>query len=208
MFDFALSAFVTLFVIIDPLSNMPIFVGLTKGADNKQRIIWAIRATLVAMFVLVLFSLFGSKLLGFLGIGLPAFRIAGGIMLGFIALEMVFEKRNPRKSKTAGELNKEIQPDDPSVFPVAIPLLAGPGAIATVMLLASEPVEGHSAEPIVLAALAAVMSLNLLVFMMAGATERLLGDNLTNVMTRLLGILLAAMSVQFIIDGIKGAFGL
>ena len=102
MFDFALSAFVTLFVIIDPLSNLPIFVGLTKGADSKQRIIWAIRATLVAMFVLVLFSLFGSNLLGFLGIGLPAFRIAGGIMLGYIALEMVFEKRNPRKIQNRG----------------------------------------------------------------------------------------------------------
>ncbi|RVT92874.1 MarC family protein [Sphingomonas crocodyli] len=207
-----LSAFVTLFVVIDPPGCAPIFASLTPGASDRQRRAMAIRATTIAGVVLLLFALIGEKLLSTLGISLDAFRIAGGVMLFLIALEMVFEKRTERRegraeeiSKKAAEEHREIE--DISVFPMAIPMIAGPGSIATTMLLVSRS-NGVEQSVVVIVALLAVLALMLAALLAAGAIMRVLGPKLEAMITRILGVLLAALAVQFVIDGITKAFHL
>ncbi|MGH1451643.1 MAG: MarC family protein [Paracoccaceae bacterium] len=191
--------FVTLFVIIDPIGLTPLFAALTQGMDAAQRRAIAIRACLIAALLLALFTFLGEAVLGFVGISMPAFRIAGGILLFLTALEMLFEKRTKRREDQADER------PDPSVFPLAIPLIAGPGSIATVILLAGE----HSAMTGRLGTLLVtlgVLAIMLVMFMGAGLLQRALGKTGINVVTRLLGMLLAALSVQFVLDGLR-AFG-
>jgi multiple antibiotic resistance protein len=191
-----ITAFITLFVIIDPIGLAPLFVALTKGEDAANRRSIAIRATVIAGGLLVLFGLFGEAVLGFAGISMPAFRIAGGILLFLTALDMLFERRTKRRK---GQANAA---DDPSVFPLATPLIAGPGSIATIILLTGEAEGNWTAIGAVMLVLLAVLLLVFLFFLSAGLLERALGDTGTNVVTRLLGMLLAALSVQFVIDGI------
>jgi len=183
-------------VIIDPIGLSPIFVALTKGEEATHRRGIAIRATLIAGILLVLFGLFGEAVLGFAGISMPAFRIAGGILLFLTALDMLFERRSKRRK---GQANSE---NDPSVFPLATPLIAGPGSIATMILLTGEAGGNWAVIGMVMLVLAAVLLLVLLAFMSAGLLERALGTTGTNVVSRLLGMLLAALSVQFVVDGI------
>jgi multiple antibiotic resistance protein len=206
MYDIAISAFIAMFVIIDPIGNVPIFMALTKDTTHQHQRAMAVKGTAVAFVVLAFFAWFGSGFLDLLGIGLPAFRIAGGVMLSFIAYEMVFERRNPRKSKTANDLNKATSPDDISVCPLAIPLLAGPGAIASIMLLMSNYGGDTQSQMIVTGALAAVLLVCMIMYMLGTVIERLLGDMISAVITRLLGIILAALSVQFITDGLRATF--
>ncbi|ARR53939.1 MarC family protein [Rhizorhabdus wittichii] len=207
-----LSAFVTLFVVIDPPGCAPIFAGLTRDAPAGQRRSMAIRSTLIATVLLFLFALVGEKLLDTLGISLDAFRIAGGIMLFLIALEMVFEKRTERREGRADEISRkaaeERRPiEDISVFPMAIPMIAGPGSIATVMLLVSRS-NGIEQTILVLGALLAVLALTMAALLAAGPIMRVLGPKLEAMITRVLGVLLAALAAQFVIDGISAAFGL
>ena len=207
-----LSAFVTLFVVIDPPGCAPIFASLTNGASNAQRRAMAIRSSMIATVLLLLFALVGEKVLATLGISLDAFRIAGGIMLFLIALEMVFEKRTERREGRADEISRkaaeEHRPvEDISVFPMAIPMIAGPGSIATVMLLVSRS-NGYEQTAVVLAALVAVLVLTLAALLAAGPIMRVLGPKLEAMITRVLGVLLAALAAQFIIDGITAAFKL
>jgi len=201
--SFLITAFVALFVVIDPIGLMPLFVALTSGMSASKRRRIAIRATTVAVGVLLVFSIFGENILTFIGISMPAFRIAGGILLFLTALDMLFERRTRRREDQADE---DSDDDDPSVFPLAIPLIAGPGAIATVILLVgqTEDTAGYFA---VMAVLAAVLALVFVLFLGASVLERLLGKTGITVVTRLLGMLLAALSVQFVLDGLKG-FGL
>lgn len=197
------TSFVTLFVIIDPIGLTPLFAALTQGDPQSHRRAVGIRACLIALFVLALFTVFGEAVLGFIGISMPAFRIAGGILLFLTALDMLFERRTKRREDKADE---EEERDDPSVFPLAIPLIAGPGAIATVILIAGR----NPGLPGILATLsvtAAVLLLVFALFLTAGLLERLLGRIGINVVTRLLGMLLAALSVQFVLDGLRD-FGL
>lgn len=191
-----ITAFITLFVIIDPIGLSPLFVALTKGEDPAHRRGIAIRATLIAGGLLVLFAFFGESVLGFAGISMPAFRIAGGFLLFLTALEMLFERRTKRRK---GQANSE---NDPSVFPLATPLIAGPGSIATMILLTGEAGGDWAVIGAVMLVLAVVLLLVFLAFMSASLLERALGDTGTNVVSRLLGMLLAALSVQFVIDGI------
>ena len=191
-----ITAFITLFVIIDPIGLAPLFVALTKGENASHRRGIAIRATLIAGGLLVLFGLFGEAVLGFAGISMPAFRIAGGILLFLTALDMLFERRTKRRK---GQANSE---NDPSVFPLATPLIAGPGSIATMILLTGEAGGDWAVIGAVMLVLLAVLLLVLVFFLSAGLLERALGDTGTNVVSRLLGMLLAALSVQFVIDGI------
>jgi len=191
-----ITAFITLFVIIDPIGLAPLFVALTKGEDAARRRGIAIRATLISLGLLVLFGLLGEAVLGFAGISLPAFRIAGGILLFLTALDMLFERRTKRRK---GQANSE---NDPSVFPLATPLIAGPGSIATIILLTGNAGDDWAAIGAIMLVLLAVMTLVFLFFLSAGFIERGLGNTGTNVVTRLLGMLLAALSVQFVIDGI------
>lgn len=205
MLDLFLSAFITFFVIIDPPGCAPIYASLTKGATAAQRRNMAIRAVAVAAGILVVFALFGEQLLAALHIELNSFRIAGGIMLFLIATDMVFEKRTERREERAQKIIDTPEIEDVSVFPMAMPMIAGPGSIASVMLLMSQN-EGIDRASIILAALGAVLVLTLLALMAAGPIMRVLGDKVEAVITRLLGVLLAALAAQFVIDGLRASF--
>lgn len=200
-FDWLINAFATLFVIIDPLGLLPIFLVVTQGMSKAERRSVALRAALTSAAILVTFALVGGALLNALGITLPAFRIAGGLLLFWTAFEMVFEKRQERKEKTA---TKSITIDDirsVAIFPLAIPLMAGPGAISATVLLASE-----RTEPVEIALLIGVILLILLsafvIFLTAETLDRMIGQTGRTLLSRLLGVLLAALSVQFVADGV------
>ena len=207
MLELFLSAFITLFVVLDPPGCAPIYAGLTSGASAAQRRSMAVRACLIAGVILLIFALFGEELLDALHIELDAFRMAGGIMLFLIALDMVFEKRTQRREKRAEEVKATPEIEDVSVFPMAMPMMAGPGAIASVMLLAGAA-NGLEQALVVLAALISVLVLTLLALVAAGPLMRLVGAKVESVITRLLGVLLAALAAQYLIDGIRGSFGL
>ena len=200
-----LSAFITLFVVIDPPGCAPIYAGLTKGATAAERRIMAIRACGIAAAILLVFALFGEELLGALHIELDSFRIAGGLMLFFIAFEMVFEKRTQRREDRAQKVAATPEVEDVSVFPMAIPMLAGPGAIAAIMLLMNEA-GGLDETLVVLGALGAVLVITMFALMAAGPIMRLLGDESEAAITRILGVLLAALAAQYVIDGLRGSF--
>jgi len=202
-----LSAFITLFVVIDPPGCAPIYAGLTKAASAQQARSMALRATMIASIILLIFALFGQELLGALHIELNSFRIAGGLMLFCIAFDMVFEKRTQRRESRAEKIAATPEIEDVSVFPMAMPMLAGPGAIAAIMLLMNEA-QGWSEMAEVLAALAAVLVITAASLVAAGPLIRLLGDKVEAVITRLLGVLLAALAAQYVIDGLKGSFGI
>ena len=202
-----LSTFVTLFVVIDPIGCAPIFGGLTPGASQRHATAIALRATAIASIILFTFALVGARLLGALGIGMDAFRIAGGLMLFLIALEMVFEKRTERDHDRAEEVLHASPPvNDISVFPMAMPMIAGPGSIATVMLLSSRS-HGLAELSAVLAALGLVMVLMGASLVAARPIMRLLGTRVEAVMTRVLGVLLSALAVHYVIDGVKSVLG-
>ena len=202
-----ISAFITLFVVLDPPGCAPIYAGLTTGASAAQRRAMAIRACAIAGVILLAFALFGENLLGALHIELDSFRIAGGLMLFLIALDMVFEKRTERREQRAEKVMATPEVEDVSVFPMAMPMLAGPGAIASVMLLEGGA-RGLPGSLIVLAALAVVLLLTLLALLAAGPLMKLVGARVEAVVTRLLGVLLAALAAQYVIDGLRGSFGL
>ena len=191
-----ISAFVTLFVVIDPIGLTPMFVALTQGENPRHRRAIALRACLVAAGVLALFGLVGEAVLGGIGISMPAFKIAGGLLLFLTALDMLFERRTKRRG------DQQAKADDPSVFPLAIPLIAGPGAIATMILLTTQPGADWAWVAAVHGVMALVIALCFILFMAAGLIERVLGPVGINVVTRLLGMLLAALSVQFVLDGL------
>jgi multiple antibiotic resistance protein len=200
--DYLLTAIVTLFVTIDPPGLAPIFIVMTAGRTRAERRATAIRATLIAGSVLIAFALVGEPLIGFLGISLPAFRIAGGLLLFVIAFEMVFELREQRKSAAAqSAAQKEDDVSHIAVFPLAIPLISGPGAISATILLASR---AHTWE-LMTGLIAIIILLNvacLIVFFLAHDLERVLGETGRIVVSRLLGLILAALAVQFVADGV------
>ncbi len=205
MIDLFVSAFVTFFVIIDPPGCAPIFASLTGGATPTHRRAMAVRSVLIAAGILLFFALFGEDLLRKLGVSLAAFRIAGGIMLFMIALDMVFEKRTQRREDRAQKVNATPEIEDISVFPMAIPMIAGPGSIASVMLLMARS-EGLDQSLIVLGAMGAVLILTVIALLAAGPLMRLLGHKVEAMITRILGVILAALAAQFVIDGIAVSF--
>jgi multiple antibiotic resistance protein len=200
------SALVTFLVIIDPPGCAPIFASLTRGVSRADRTSMAIRSCVIAWAILMFFALLGRPMLHALGISLASFRIAGGILLFYIAVEMVFEKRTQRREGRAHEIEGTPEADDISVFPMAMPMIAGPGSIASAMLWVSRaetPV--HTA--IVLAAITVVVMLTLVTLLAAGPLMRLIGERIETVITRILGVILAALAAQFVIDGLKQSFG-
>ncbi len=197
--SFLITAFVTLFVIMDPPGLVPAFVAVTQGLTSEQRRKIALRACLVAIGVLTVFAAFGESVLQFVGISMHAFRVAGGILLFLTALDMLFERRTQRREHRADE---DDHPD-PSVFPLAIPLIAGPGAIASIILLVGDQ-PGWIGFAWVVVLMISVVMLVFFSFLLAGMFERLLGKTGIVVVTRLFGMLLAALAVQFVLDGLKG----
>ena len=203
---FYISALVTLFVIVDPIALAPLFVALTRGMDAGQRRRIGLRASVIAVVLMTLFGLPGEKILRVIGISMPAFRISGGILLFLTALDMLFERRNPRREGQAAHDDDH----DPSVFPLAMPLLAGPGAMTSKILLVGQAREGAAGSVwqgviAVHVVMVAVVACAFLLFQVAAPLDRALGKTGNNVITRLLGMLLAGLSVQFVIDGVKAS---
>ena len=205
MAELFISAMVTFLVIIDPPGCAPIYASLTTGASAAQRRAMAIRAVVVAAIILLVFALFGQVLLSALGIELYSFRIAGGIMLFLIALEMVFEKRTQRREARAQDVIDRPEMEDVSVFPMAMPMIAGPGSIASVMLLMGRS-ESWAERGVVLGALGVVLAITLIALLAAGPLMRLVGERIEIVITRVLGVILAALAAQFVIDGLRASF--
>ncbi|HBU16437.1 MAG: MarC family transcriptional regulator [Rhodobacteraceae bacterium GWE1_64_9] len=196
---FLITAFATLFVVIDPPGLVPMFIALTRGMSVEQRRAMALRACTIAAVLLTLFAIAGEAILGFVGISMSAFRIAGGLLLFLTALDMLFERRTQRRE------GQQAEPDhDPSVFPLATPLIAGPGAIATMILLVGQTGSTWAGTGVVVGLMLAMLLTTYLFLLASPPIERALGRTGTIVITRLLGMLLAALSVQFVIDGVKG----
>ena len=200
MTEFFVTAFVTLFLVIDPIGMLPFFIALTSQNTAPERRSIAVRAVLIAALVLAIFALAGDAILKGIGISMPAFRIAGGMLLFLTAVDMLFERRTERRE---GQTEAAERPD-PSVFPLAIPLIAGPGAIAAMILLAGQGDDRWTALGITLGAAGAVLVLVFALFMISGPIKRVLGRIGVTVVTRVLGLLLAALAVQFVVDGLKG----
>ena len=205
MIELFTSAFITLLVIIDPPGCAPIFASLTRGTDAAHRRKMAVRSSVVAWCILIFFALLGEALLDKLGIDLASFRLAGGIMLFIIALEMVFEKRTERREERAKEIEGTPEAEDISVFPMAIPMIAGPGSIATIMLMIGRA-DGPAEWSVVLGAMTAVIVITLVALLSAGPLMKLIGAKLEAMITRILGVILAALAAQFVIDGLKQSF--
>ncbi len=202
MSNFYLNAFLLLFVAIDPIGLAPMFAALSADSDRSQQRNMAIKGVTLAALILLLFTLVGDSLLRGLGIGLPAFRIAGGILLFLLAIDMVFARQSGLRSTTLREQREAEHKNDISVFPLAFPLIAGPGALTTVLLLTG----GHRGDPLmllgVLGILAGILLVTLLSLVFAARILALLGETGANVVSRLLGLLLAALAVQFVLDGV------
>jgi multiple antibiotic resistance protein len=199
------SALVTFLLIIDPPGCAPIFASLTRGAAPADRRSMAIRSCLIAWAILMFFALLGKPMLGALGISLASFRIAGGILLFYIAVEMVFERRTERRERRADSIEGTPQAEDISVFPMAMPMIAGPGSIASAMLWVSRA-ETPVHVAVVLAAVTVVMLITLVTLLAAGPLLRLIGEKVESVITRILGVILAALAAQFVIDGLRQSF--
>ena len=193
-----ISALVTLFVVIDPIGLGPIFLGLTAGMPAKLKRKIGLEASIIAFFVLAGSALFGDWLLAKLGISLAAFRIAGGLLLFAIAFEMVFERRTERKAEKSGTATGSHI----AAFPLAIPLMAGPGAITAMVLLAGRVSGDPIGFALLIASMAAMLLLAYVVLVSSSYLERFLGKQGLAVFGRLLGVLLAALSVQYVADGI------
>ena len=232
MLNDLIPVFVTLFVIIDPLGLVPVFIVLTQGTSAAHRRRMAIRACLTSFFILAAFALIGEGLLGIFGIHMPAFRIAGGTLLFLIALEMLFEKRSQKRNERAEQVHQELEDDhdgdktkskaatkskteqiipddeadDVSIFPMSIPFLSGPGSIASVMLLMGKFEDNVAMQASVIGVVAVVMLIAFVFFMLSNVVAKRLSPTVATVVSRLLGMILAALAVQFIIDGIKQAF--
>ncbi|WP_424986360.1 MarC family protein [Microbulbifer sp. S227A] len=195
---FLITAFVTLFVVIDPIGLAPLFIAMTQDTSAQKRRAIGIRACVISIAILTVFAAFGEAVLSFIGISMPAFRVAGGILLFLTALDMLFERRTKRREGQA----EEDEGPDPSVFPLAIPLIAGPGSIATVILLAGQK-PGFEGLAVVIGIMIAVVALVFLLFLLSDVLARALGKTGIVVVTRLLGMLLAALATQFVLDGLR-----
>jgi multiple antibiotic resistance protein len=205
MIEFFGSALVTFLVIIDPPGCAPIFASLTRGMPPALRRTMAVRSCVIAWCVLMFFALLGKPMLHALGISLASFRIAGGVMLFMIALDMVFERRTQRREVRAQSIEGTPQAEDISVFPMAIPMIAGPGSIASAMLWVSRADDATQVAT-VLAAITVVILVTLVCLLAAGPLMRIIGERIEAMITRILGVILAALAAQFIVDGLKQSF--
>lgn len=198
--DSLINAFATYFVTIDPPGLVAIFLGLTTGMTSAERHSIALRSVVTAMIILVAFILIGGALLSLLGITIAAFRVAGGLLLFYIAFEMIFEKRVERKESTAERVISKAELQSIAIFPIAIPLIAGPGAISASILLAPAFV-GATEKAFLIGTLLSIGLIIYLGFLAADRLDKFINESVKIVLTRLLGILLAALAIQFVADG-------
>lgn len=201
-YDGFLNAFLTILVTIDPPGLAPLFLAVTRGMNRDERNQVSIRASIIAFGVLAVFAVAGAAILSIFGITLPAFRVAGGFLLFFIAFEMIFEKRHDRKEKISDVAITRDLIHNIAAFPLAIPLIAGPGAISATVLL-SGTFQGPMAKSALVGIIALCLALTYLVFLLSERIDRFLGETGRSILTRLLGVLLAALAVQFVADGVK-----
>lgn len=206
MIEFFSSALVTFLVIIDPPGAAPIFSILTQGANAQQRRSMAFRSAFVAWVILMVFGLLGRPILDTLGISLAAFRVAGGLLLFYLAFEMIFGQRKDRKeSRAQSHEDQHPEVDDVSIFPMGMPMIAGPGAIASVMLWVSRA-DSPTYIALVLGAMTLIIVLTLLAMLAAGPLMRFIGEKMEAAITRILAVIMSALAVQFVLDGIKASF--
>ena len=198
-FSLFIPMFTMLFVVLDPIGNMPLFLALTNSPREGYREQVAKRACLVGFFILVVFAFIGEKFLNAMGISLPAFRIAGGILLFIVGLQMVFGEEN--KEEAASE-DKPEGTNDVAIFPLAVPLIAGPGTIASIVLLMSSHHGDITSQMMIIFTLAVVLLANYGLFRIAAWLSRIVGETVNTVISKIFGIVLSALSAQFIIDGI------
>ncbi len=202
LLDTIFNAFVTILVTIDPPGLAPLFLAVTCGMNCEQRLQVSIRASVIAFAVLSLFAIAGAAILKVFGITLPAFRVAGGFLLFFIAFEMVFERRQDRKEKISDVAITKDNIHNIAAFPLAIPLIAGPGAISATVLL-SGSFDGWTSQLALILIILACLALTYLAFILAERIDRFLGQTGRSILTRLLGLILAALAIQFVADGIQ-----
>jgi multiple antibiotic resistance protein len=201
-YDGLFNAFLTILVTIDPPGLAPLFIAVTRGMNRDERNQVSIRASVIAFGVMAVFAIAGATILSLIGITLPAFRVAGGLLLFFIAFEMIFEKRHDRKEKISDVAITKDLIHNIAAFPLAIPLIAGPGAISATVLL-SGSFHGPAAQAALVGIIAICLALTYLAFLLAERIDGILGVTGRSILTRLLGVLLAALAVQFVADGIK-----
>ena len=200
--DMIINATVTLLVTIDPVGLAPLFLAVTGGMDRTQRRETGTRAILIGFAIMVLFAFLGTAILALFSVTLAAFRVAGGLLLFWIAFEMIFEKRQARHENTASRAMSTDHIRSVAVFPLAIPLIAGPGTISALVLLSGE-FSGPLVRLALIGIVAAILALTWLVFLLAERVDGLLGETGRSVLTRLLGVILSALAVQFVADGVK-----
>ncbi len=205
--DFLQTAFVTLLVTLDPPGLAPIFIALTLGMTSKEKQEVALRATIIAFAILLVFALGGAALMKALGISLPAFRIAGGLLLFYTAFQMVFAERGQRKRELADDAVAIDHVRNLAAFPLAIPLMSGPGSITAVILLAGKASGNWEAQTGLVLVILIVILLCYLTFLLSERVARLFGATGTLVLGRMLGVVLAALAAQFVIDGIQAIVG-
>lgn len=206
MISLFLDSFVVLFVVIDPIGLAPIFAAITHGGTAEYRRRMAARGTFIAGVILLVFVLGGDVLLRLLGIGMPAFQIAGGLLLFLVAVDMVFVRQSGIRSATEREQREAKQKQDVSVFPLAFPLIAGPGALTTVLLMSGKYGQQPFAAAIVLAVVLVVLAFALIALLQADRIMRFMGETGANVITRLFGVILTALAVQYVLDGVTAVF--
>jgi multiple antibiotic resistance protein len=201
MLELFIQSFVIYFVVVDPFGNAPIFLSLTQSQNQKEKIQTSIEGVLIATIILIAFSLIGNLILTYLNISLPAFRIAGGIILFIISLEMLFNKRQQRKETIVNDANDKV-----SVFPLAIPILSGPAAITSVIVIVSDIGDNFLNQFMSILALVSVMMFTLIIFLIVSKSGDFINKKIINVFSRVIAIILAGLSVQYIMDGILELF--
>lgn len=201
MLELFIQSFVVYFVVVDPLGNGPIFLSLTQTQNTKEKIQTSIEAVSIATIILISFSVIGKFILSYLSISLASFRIAGGLILFIIALEMLFNKRQERKEQIANEVKDKV-----SIFPLAIPILSGPAAITSIIVIMSDIGDNIVYQLVSIASLVSVMLITLVLFMIISKSGDFINKKIVNVFSRVIAIILAALSVQYIIDGLLEIF--
>ena len=201
MIEVFIQAFVLYFVVIDPIGNTPIFMSITRTQSEKEKYQTAFESVLIATIILVLFSIIGQFILSYLNVSLESFRIAGGIILFLIAIEMLFNKRQERKEKILKNTGNKV-----SVFPLATPILAGPASITSVIVIANEYQDRFSLQITSILSLLSVMLISLLCFLILAKSDKFINENISNIVSRVIAIILASLSIQYIIDGLLISF--